>query len=123
MWRVLILALMTGVAAGWVADSFGPRAAIMLGGALTMMLTGILTTEQAYAAIGWKSVFLVGGMLPTSTTQPAGPGGQEIASSQPILGTELASTPVSLRTPQARCADGNGHAWFVRGLRGARRWR
>ena len=39
-------------------------AAIMLGGALTMMLTGILTTEQAYSAIGWKSVFLVGGMLP-----------------------------------------------------------
>jgi di/tricarboxylate transporter len=38
--------------------------AIMLGGALAMMLTGILTTEQAYASIGWKSVFLVAGMLP-----------------------------------------------------------
>jgi di/tricarboxylate transporter len=38
--------------------------AIMLGGALSMMLTGILTTEQAYASIGWKSVFLVAGMLP-----------------------------------------------------------
>lgn len=38
--------------------------AIMLGGALAMMLTGILRTEQAYAAIGWKSVFLVAGMLP-----------------------------------------------------------
>ena len=38
--------------------------AIMLGGALAMMLTGILTTEQAYSAIGWKSVFLVAGMLP-----------------------------------------------------------
>ncbi len=30
---------------------------IMLGGALSMMLTGILTTEQAYSSIGWKSVF------------------------------------------------------------------
>jgi di/tricarboxylate transporter len=38
--------------------------AIMLGGAVAMMLTGILTTEQAYSSIGWKSVFLVGGMLP-----------------------------------------------------------
>lgn len=38
--------------------------AIMLGGALGMMLTGILTSEQAYSSIGWKSIFLVGGMLP-----------------------------------------------------------
>jgi di/tricarboxylate transporter len=39
-------------------------AAVMMGGALAMMLTGILTTEQAYSSIGWKSVFLVAGMLP-----------------------------------------------------------
>ncbi len=38
--------------------------AIMLGGALAMMLTKILTTEQAYSSIGWNSVFLVAGMLP-----------------------------------------------------------
>ncbi len=37
---------------------------IMLGGALVMMLTGVLTTDQAYSAIGWRSVFLVAGMLP-----------------------------------------------------------
>ena len=37
---------------------------IMLGGALTMMLTGILTTEQAYSSVSWKSVFLVAGILP-----------------------------------------------------------
>lgn len=42
-------------------DLTGP---IMLGGALSMMLTRIITTEQAYSAIGWKSVFLVAGMLP-----------------------------------------------------------
>ena len=29
-----------------------------------MMLIGVLTTEQAYSAIGWRSVFLVAGMLP-----------------------------------------------------------
>lgn len=38
--------------------------AVMLGGALAMMLTGILTTQQAYSSIGWRSVFLVAGMLP-----------------------------------------------------------
>lgn len=38
--------------------------AVMLGGALMMMVTGILTTDQAYASISWKTVFLVAGMLP-----------------------------------------------------------
>src|SRR6185503_20168320 len=42
-------------------DLTGP---IMMGGGLAMMLTGIITTEQAYSSIGWKSVFLVAGMLP-----------------------------------------------------------
>lgn len=37
---------------------------IMLGGALMMMVTGILTTDQAYSSISWKTVFLVAGMLP-----------------------------------------------------------
>lgn len=38
--------------------------AVMLGGALAMMLSGILTTEQAYSSISWKTVFLVAGILP-----------------------------------------------------------
>ncbi len=37
---------------------------IMLGGALAMMLTRVLTSDQAYAAIDWRSIFLVAGMLP-----------------------------------------------------------
>jgi di/tricarboxylate transporter len=37
---------------------------VMLGGALATVLTRIITTEQAYSSIGWKSVFLVAGMLP-----------------------------------------------------------
>ena len=37
---------------------------IMLGGALATVLTRIITTEQAYSSVGWKSVFLVAGMLP-----------------------------------------------------------
>lgn len=37
---------------------------IMLGGALLTVLVGILTMDQAYGAIEWRSVFLVAGMLP-----------------------------------------------------------
>ncbi len=37
---------------------------IMLGAALLMTLVGILTMDQAYGAIEWRSVFLVAGMLP-----------------------------------------------------------
>jgi di/tricarboxylate transporter len=36
---------------------------IMLGGALATILMRIIKIEQAYSAIGWKSVFLVAGML------------------------------------------------------------
>lgn len=37
---------------------------IMLAGAVAMMIVGIVTTEQAYASIGWTTVFLVAGLLP-----------------------------------------------------------
>jgi di/tricarboxylate transporter len=37
---------------------------VMLGGALVMVLSGVLNMDQAYQAIEWKSVFLVAGMLP-----------------------------------------------------------
>lgn len=37
---------------------------IMLGGALLMVLTHILTMDQAYGAIEWRSIFLIAGMLP-----------------------------------------------------------
>ena len=38
--------------------------AVMLGGAMTMIVARVLTTDQAYAAISWKTIFLVAGMLP-----------------------------------------------------------
>ncbi len=37
---------------------------VMLGGALAMVLLGVLTMDQAYQAVEWKSVFLIAGMLP-----------------------------------------------------------
>jgi di/tricarboxylate transporter len=57
----LFIFIATLVLAVIIPSLTGP---IMLGGALVMMLTGVLTTDQAYSAIGWRSVFLVAGMLP-----------------------------------------------------------
>jgi di/tricarboxylate transporter len=57
---IMIFAATLGFAIAF-PDLTGP---IMLGGGLAMMLTGIISTEQAYSSIGWKSVFLVAGMLP-----------------------------------------------------------
>jgi di/tricarboxylate transporter len=41
-----------------------PVHAVLFLGALAMLVTGCLRMEEAYAAIDWRSVFLVGGMLP-----------------------------------------------------------
>ena len=57
----LMIFVATIVTAVFLPDLTG---AVMLGGALAMMLTRILTTDQAYSSIGWNSVFLVAGMLP-----------------------------------------------------------
>ena len=37
---------------------------IMLGAALLMVLASVITMDQAYGAIEWRSIFLVAGMLP-----------------------------------------------------------
>jgi di/tricarboxylate transporter len=49
---------------------------LMLGGAIAMILSGILSTEQAYSAISWKSVFIIAGMLPLgiALSKPVGNG-------------------------------------------------
>ncbi len=39
---------------------------VMLGGALLMVLCGVLSMDNAYRAVDWRSVFLVAGMLPLS---------------------------------------------------------
>lgn len=40
---------------------------IMLGGALAMILINVLTMDQVYRAIEWRTVFLIAGMLPLGT--------------------------------------------------------
>ena len=46
------------------ATSILPTAEAMMLGALAMVLIGVLSADEAYDAIEWKSVFLVAGMLP-----------------------------------------------------------
>jgi di/tricarboxylate transporter len=41
-----------------------PIGEVMLGGALAMAILGMVSMDQAYQAIDWKSVILVAGMLP-----------------------------------------------------------
>jgi di/tricarboxylate transporter len=38
--------------------------ALMLTGAIAMVLTGVLSMDEAYRSIDWKAVFLIAGMLP-----------------------------------------------------------
>lgn len=54
------------MAAGLILAAFNTSLVgeIMLGAALLTVLAGILTMDQAYGAIEWRSVFLVAGMLP-----------------------------------------------------------
>ncbi len=50
-----------------LAVMFVPRDAVsvtMLVGAIAVVLSGVLTMEEAYDSIDWKSVFLIAGMLP-----------------------------------------------------------
>lgn len=57
----LVIMIVTLVLAALKPELIGE---IMLGGALAMIVTGLLSMNQAYLAIGWRSVFLVAGMLP-----------------------------------------------------------
>jgi di/tricarboxylate transporter len=41
-----------------------PVGEVMLGGAIAMILIGIVTMDQAYRAIDWKTIFLIAGTLP-----------------------------------------------------------
>ena len=57
----LAIMIMTLAISAWGIFSIGE---VMLGGAILMILSGILTMDQAYQAIEWKSIFVLAGMLP-----------------------------------------------------------
>ncbi|MCS7177682.1 MAG: SLC13 family permease [Anaerolineae bacterium] len=59
-----LAAAIAGIALVLAAFRYQAVAEIFLGGALMMMLAGVLTMDQAYGVIEWKTVFLVAGMMP-----------------------------------------------------------
>ncbi len=62
----LALAIMA-ISLGLAASGYFEVGEVMLGGALIMVVARILTMDQAYRAVDFKSVVLVAGMLPLGT--------------------------------------------------------
>ena len=52
------------LALGLVLFSDLPLAIALLGGALGMVLSGVLSMDDAYRAVSWKTVFLLAGLIP-----------------------------------------------------------
>lgn len=61
--RAIAVAVLLAALVAAVATPLS-TAEVMLGGALAMVLLGVLTMDQAYQAIDWRTIFLVAGMLP-----------------------------------------------------------
>lgn len=60
------LAIVLGMLALLITNTLSVTSASMLA-ALSMILTGCLTIDDAYANVDWKSIVLIAGMLPMST--------------------------------------------------------
>jgi di/tricarboxylate transporter len=58
----VLFGMMVLLVTGWV-----PTVAAALIAAMTVVLTGCLTMDEAYDSIDWKSVVLIAGMIPMST--------------------------------------------------------
>jgi di/tricarboxylate transporter len=56
---IILFAVLVTATFGWLSIS-----TTMVLGAVLMILTGVLTMDEAYRAIDWQSVFLIAGMLP-----------------------------------------------------------
>jgi len=62
----LALAILAGVVGG-AALNLAPIVATAAGGAVLLIITGCLTSRQAYQAINWKVLFLLAGVIPLGT--------------------------------------------------------
>ena len=71
---------------------------IMLGAAILMVLTRVISSEQAYGAIGWKSVIVIAGMLPLGIAL-AKPFGSEGTTAAGLLGYAVTEIFGVLGTP------------------------
>jgi di/tricarboxylate transporter len=60
----LLIMIATLACAAFLPDYVGE---VMLGGAIVMLLANILSMDEAYDAVEWKTIFLVAGVLPLGT--------------------------------------------------------
>jgi di/tricarboxylate transporter len=86
---VVLVAMVVLLALGIV-----PPAVAGLLGALGMVLTRVLTSSQAYRAVSWETVVLVGGLIPLSTAIQRSGAGDDIA--QVVLDVVGTDEPVLL---------------------------
>ena len=63
-WRGWLTTLIMAATLALAAFFSTNIAEIMLGGAVTMILIGVMNMDHAYRSIDWRSIFLVAGMLP-----------------------------------------------------------
>ncbi len=59
---LILLMVIVVAAAGWLSIAI-----VALAGAAAMILLNILTPQQAYAAVDWRTIALIGGMYPLGT--------------------------------------------------------
>jgi di/tricarboxylate transporter len=59
---IILVSVITVAAAGWSSIAI-----VALAGAAAMVLLKILTPQQAYAAVDWRTIALIGGMYPLGT--------------------------------------------------------
>lgn len=71
---IVLVAMVVLLALGLV-----PPAVAGLLGALGMVLTGVVSSAQAYRAVSWETVVLVGGLVPLSTAIQRSGAGDEVA--------------------------------------------
>jgi len=57
---------MAGVVGG-AALEVAPILVLAIAGCLALVVGGVLSMEKAYAAIDWKAIFLLAGMIPLGT--------------------------------------------------------
>ncbi|PYT08313.1 MAG: SLC13 family permease [Acidobacteria bacterium] len=90
-WLAVGILALTLMLAALNPDSLGE---IMLAGALGMVLGKVLTMDEAYTAIDWKSVFLVAGMLPVGTAlSKSGTAGLLVGK---VMGLQALAGPVAI---------------------------
>lgn len=94
--RTRKIPLASGILLGVVVMAvFGwPVAAVMLGGALLMVIGKVLNMDEAYQAIDWKAVFLIAGMLPLGIAMDVTGTAQLIANQLIILTGGLGAVAV-----------------------------